>query len=394
MGSHGMLARRALLTENPVMVEIQELIRGVKDSISLAQGVVYWQPPKQALQKVQEIVGEPSVSRYGADEGLPELRKAIVEKMRQENKLHKSSVMVTAGANQAFVNVVLTLCDAEDSVIMFAPYYFNAYMSFQMTGVTNILVGPSDPKTLHPDADWLEKTLLETKPTPKLVTVVNPGNPSGTYIPEPLLKRISDICKSAGCWLVVDNTYEYFMYDGHKHVCVEDTHVVNIFSFSKAYGMMGWRVGYIAFPSEDEDLKDQLLKVQDNIPICAPIISQKLALFSLQMGPEWVTDQVKDLVKNRALVLQALSPLGEGAVRGGEGAIYLWAKLPEEYPDDFEVVRWLARKHRIVIIPGSSSGCPGYVRISYGGLAADGCRVASERLREGLEELVKKGMVE
>ena len=53
---------------------------------------------------------------------------------------------------QAFVNVVLTLCDAEDSVIMFAPYYFNAYMSFQMTGVTNILVGPSDPKTLHPDA--------------------------------------------------------------------------------------------------------------------------------------------------------------------------------------------------------------------------------------------------
>lgn len=53
---------------------------------------------------------------------------------------------------QAFVNIVLTLCDAGDSVIMFAPYYFNSYMSFQMTGVTNILVGPGDPKTLHPDA--------------------------------------------------------------------------------------------------------------------------------------------------------------------------------------------------------------------------------------------------
>lgn len=53
---------------------------------------------------------------------------------------------------QAFVNLVLTLCDAGDTVVMFAPYYFNAYMSFQMTGVTNILVGPSDPKTLYPDA--------------------------------------------------------------------------------------------------------------------------------------------------------------------------------------------------------------------------------------------------
>ncbi|CAL5385928.1 unnamed protein product [Camellia sinensis] len=89
--------------------------------------------------------------------------------LRQENNLHKSSVMVTAGANQAFVNLVLTLCDAGDSVVMFAPYYFNVYMSFQMTGVTNILVGPGNPKTLHPDADWLEKTLRETKPTPKLV---------------------------------------------------------------------------------------------------------------------------------------------------------------------------------------------------------------------------------
>ena len=56
--------------------------------------------------------------------------------------------------------------------------------------------------------DWLEKTLSESKPTPKVVTVVNPGNLSGTYVPEPLLKRISKICEDAGCWLIVDNTYE------------------------------------------------------------------------------------------------------------------------------------------------------------------------------------------
>ncbi|MFS7931224.1 putative aminotransferase, class I/classII, pyridoxal phosphate-dependent transferase, major [Helianthus anomalus] len=116
------------------------------------QGVVYWQPPRQALEKVQKLVWEPSVSRYGADEGLPELREALTKKLREENNICKSSVMVTAGANQAFVNIVLTLCDAGDSVVMFAPYYFNAYMSFQMTGVTNILVGTGDPDTLHPDA--------------------------------------------------------------------------------------------------------------------------------------------------------------------------------------------------------------------------------------------------
>ncbi|XP_059643168.1 aromatic aminotransferase ISS1-like [Cornus florida] len=394
MGSSGMLAKRALLTNTPVMVQIQELIRGAKDAMSLAQGVVYWKPPKQALERVKELVWEPSISRYGADEGLPELRQALIEKLHQENKLFKSSVMVTAGANQAFVNIVLALCDVEDSVVMFAPYYFNSYMAFQMTGVTNILVGPCNQKTLHPDADWLEKTLLETKPTPKLVSVVNPGNPSGTYIPEPLLKRISDLCRDAGCWLVVDNTYEYFMYDGLKHSCLEGNHIVNIFSFSKAYGMMGWRVGYIAYPSDVEGIGAQLLKIQDNVPICAAVISQRLALHSLEVGPEWVTEQVKDLVKNRALVLEALSPLGEDAVKGGEGAIYLWAKLPDNYLDDFEVVRWLAKRHGVVVIPGSASGCPGYVRISYGGLIEDECRIAAGRLRRGLEELVRDGMVQ
>ncbi|TYK00116.1 14-3-3-like protein B [Cucumis melo var. makuwa] len=98
--------------------------------------------------------------RYLAEFKVGDERKAAAEdtmlayraaQLNEENKLYKSSVMVTAGANQAFVNLVLTLCDAGDSVVMFAPYYFNAYMSFQMTGVTNILVGPGDPKTLHPD---------------------------------------------------------------------------------------------------------------------------------------------------------------------------------------------------------------------------------------------------
>ncbi|WCJ40652.1 Pyridoxal phosphate (PLP)-dependent transferases superfamily protein [Euphorbia peplus] len=366
MGSYGRLAKRALETEMPVMVQIQELVRGAKNAMSLAQGVVYWQPPKNALDKVKELVWEPSISFYGADEGIPELREALKLKLERENKLVKSSVMVTAGANQAFVNLVLALCDPGDSVVMFAPYYFNSYMSFQMTGITNILVGPGNPDTLHPDADWLEKTLLETRPVPKVVSVVNPGNPSGTYIPEPLLKRISNLCREAGSWLIVDNTYEYFMYDGLKHSCIEGDHIVNIFSFSKAYGMMGWRVGYIAYPSEVEGFGTQLLKIQDNIPICASVLSQHLALCSLEEGPEWVTERVKDLVRNREIIRKALSPLGEGAIKGGEGAIYLWARLPDKW----------------------------HVRISFGGLLEPACKAASDRLRKGLEELVNHGMVE
>ncbi|KAJ7568759.1 hypothetical protein O6H91_01G047000 [Diphasiastrum complanatum] len=389
-------ANRILSTDIPVMVQMQELIRGTSNVLSLAQGVVHWTPPTAALQKVQECLWDSTTSSYGPDDGLPELRAALVAKLREENKLINSSVMVTAGANQqAYANLALALCDPEDPVVMFMPYYFNAYTTFQMTGIKNIRIGPSDSKTYHPDPDWLEDTLstADGEQVPKIVTIANPGNPSGTYVPEPLLKRIAELCQKAGSWLIVDNTYEYFMYDGRKHVCIEGDHIVNLFSFSKAYGMMGWRIGYIAYPSSVEGLGEQLLKVQDNVPICASIIGQKLALAALDAGREWVIERVEKLGLNRAIVREALAPLGVGAVKGGEGAIYFWARLPDNVVDDVAVVRWLAKRHGVIVVPGSASGGPGYIRISYGGLTEEKCKLAAERLKKGLTELVDVGMV-
>ncbi|RWW53728.1 hypothetical protein BHE74_00039754 [Ensete ventricosum] len=153
-------------------------------------------------------------------------------------------------------------------------------------------------------------------------------------------------------------------------------------------------ISQIAYPEAVDGFGAQLLKVQDNIPICASVIGQRLALHSLEVGPEWIRERVQSLVKNRELLVKALAPLGEDAVRGGEAAIYLWAKLPDKFPDDYEVVRWLVRKHRVIVIPGSASGSPGYIRISFGGLQEADTEVAASRLSRALEELVTDGMVQ
>ena len=137
----------------------------------------------------------------------------------------------------------------------------------------------------------------------------------------------------------------------------------------------------------------QLLKVQDNIPICASLIGQHLALYAMEAGKEWIQERVKTLERNREILREALSPMGKDAVMGGEGAIYLWARLPEKFSDDFEVVQWLLNRHGVILIPGSSSGSPGHIRISFGGLKEADCLVAAERLKKGLEELVSSGMV-
>ncbi|KAL5783198.1 hypothetical protein ACOSP7_008227 [Xanthoceras sorbifolium] len=211
---------------------------------------------------------------------------------------------------------------------------------------------------------------LRNAPTKKLVSIANPGNPSRTCIPEPLLKEILDVCERAGCWLVVDNAYEQEL---------EGNHVINLFSFSKDYGMMGWRVGYVI---EEEDLRTLLLKVQDNLAICAAMVSQNLAFYCLESGRQWVRSQVKDLVKNRELIKKALSTLGEISV------------LATWQINDFEVVSWLARRHRETILPGSACGGPGCIHISYVSVKEAACEIAGKRPRNGLEEFSTKGMVE
>ncbi|GJP38322.1 hypothetical protein CLOM_g22775 [Closterium sp. NIES-68] len=395
------LSRRIVNTDEPVIVQMRDLMTLNPDVMSLGQGVVYWLPPDAVLAAAQAAVLDPVSSGYGVDDGTKELRAALVEKVKEENGLVDSSIMVTAGANQAFVNVVLTLCDPDDAVVLFKPFYFNHRMAFQMTGVTDIVYGPCDPDTLHPSADWLEEALSgkEGRKVPKVVVITNPNNPTGTYVPEDLLRRIAAICEKAGSWLVLDNTYEYFMYDGNRHVCMEGPHILNIFSFSKAYGMMGWRVGYIAYPNSSPRLGPSLIKAQDTIPICANLIGQQAALAALQSasaGKPFVDRLIQTLAPNLEQARDALAvltgPAVGGRVWGGEGAIYLWAKLPNGCEDDGAVVRWLVSEHGVVVIPGSASGAPGHIRVSFANLPAEKYRVAAGRLKKGLEELVKGGV--
>merc|ERR1712100_317462 len=118
-------------------------------------------------------------------------------------------------------------------------------------------------------------------------------------MPKQHLERAGAICSRHGAFLAVDNTYENFTYEdeGHPpHSCIHGDHIVNIFSFSKAYGMMGWRIGYLAYPPS---LHDELMKVQDTIAICPGVANQKAALVALSSGSSWVRERVHGLSANR-----------------------------------------------------------------------------------------------
>lgn len=385
---HPYTSHRIQVTDEPCIVKTKRLVSGTEGTMSLAQGIVHWSPPVQATEAAKTMLSNASINSYGPDEGLPALRDALRTKVSVENGLENHNIMVTAGANQAFANVVLALLDAGDNCVLFKPHYFNHAMALSMTGV-QLVSGPCDPKTWHPDLEWL-KGHLESNIMTKMVVICNPCNPTGVALTQIEVSRAAELCQAAGAWLVLDNTYENFMYDGRKHFCASGSNIINIFSFSKAYGMMGWRVGYIAYP-DNSDLAMNLLKVQDTIPICPTQISQHVALGALEAGHVWVSERVKELERNRIAILQALEPLGGigNGVAGGEGAIYLWARLPAKYVDDDNaVVEWLVKKHKVCVIPGSACGQPGCIRVAFANLPSDKCCVAADALRKGLEELI------
>lgn len=344
---------RVLETLDPCVVLMKQMISEYADQwkddggvYSLAQGVVFWKPPIQVSEAINEAISDPDkyqLHTYCPDEGLPELRDALIDKVERENSLSQHNVMITSGANQAFVNCVVTLLSQGDKCVVFKPYYFNHVMAVQMTqGNDGLVVGSCSDDGI-PDIDWL-KHALEKDKSIRMVTVVNPGNPTGVSLQREVLQRIVDVCGKHGVWLILDCTYEHFDHTRANSILGEDEesqshyfpgfsepYVIHIFSFSKGHALAGFRCGYIVISRDAHEAFQQMLKVQDTIPICPSRISQVAALGALQAGRSWVVDQVSTLDTGRQAIIQALEPLQK--IMGGSGAMYVMAKLPDGMDD-------------------------------------------------------------
>ncbi|KAL7549477.1 hypothetical protein ACHAWF_012755 [Thalassiosira exigua] len=459
------ISSRTRTTLDPCVVLMKRIVSKHADEwaddprgiFSLAQGVVHWRPPPSAYEALRSAVAEnvgpeSSEGGYGTDgatggdgramhaycpdEGYPPLLSALKDKLEKENGLRDPHVVVTSGANQAYVNCVLTLLDESDErgnvskCVVFEPYYFNHVMAVQSArggngcggvaaapspsgidakSVEGLLVGPTTKGV--PDLTWLRSQLETHKYDTggngiRMVTLVNPGNPTGVSLPYRFLEEIMRLTKEYGVWLVMDNTYEHFDVrsknklpnDGDvrnvEYPCFDEEHVINIFSFSKGYAMAGFRVGYVVLSSKEgksgrgAECYREMLKVQDTIAICASRISQMAALGALEAGREWVYDRVRTLEEGRKAILDAMGGLEE--IVGGDGAMYVMGKLPDG-ADDQEFASALVEKYGVAVIPGSFCGLPGWIRVCYSNLPPEDCKVAAARLREGILELTAAG---
>jgi aromatic aminotransferase len=250
-----MSSKRVENTEQPYIENILDKYAGLPNVTSLALGSSYWGPPIQALEDVKDQLFARDSHRYGNLFGLPALRDHLIQSLSQQGVDTKDmDIMITAGANQAFTNIALALCDSGDHAIIIAPYYFSHLLALQLSEAQTHIC-PFEPETLYPDWTVLEQLISTHKP--KIVVVTTPNNPSGKVWSKAALERLIRLCASTDSYLVVDQTYYEFLYDNDIHTFPTGYEkLVHVFSLSKVYGLAGWRVGYTLFSkSLTEDMR-------------------------------------------------------------------------------------------------------------------------------------------
>lgn len=391
-------SKRIINTERAYIEDVLDKYTGLDSGIDqsklhvLALGSSYWGPPKEALDAIRDGVGEQSSQRYGSIMGVEELQREWLKKLVRsgypEEDLARMDIGITVGAQQAFMNMAMVLCDQGDAALLLEPYYFSHKLALQMAGA-NIHFAPNGAVPGKPDWDKLQE--LVTREKPKMMVCTSPANPSGAVFNEEELEKLATVCGSVGAFLVLDETYYEFIYNGKRHHFVSTyENVVHIFSLSKSFGIPGWRVGAVVYP---RDLTAHFRKIQDTNPTHACILSQKLATKCLQVDQStgFVAHKRAEMEELREALFVGCELEPWGALPP-DGAYYFLVPIPQNVSED-EAVDILARKYNILLLQGSVFGAPGHLRLSYGGLRAPSANSEALAKVEDIKQSIRGGFL-
>jgi len=383
--------QRMKAVQSPIIPVVGELIRSCPGTISLGQGVVYYDPPSSAIEQISLFLSNPQNHKYQSVEGIAPLLQEIEAKLQRENGININDdrcIVVTAGGNMAFMNAILAIANPGDEIILQTPYYFNHEMAIAMASCHPILVATDDNYQLRPEA--ISQAITNKT---KAVVTISPNNPTGAVYPQAALQEVNEICRQRGIYHISDEAYEYFTYNGVQHfspgaIPQSSNHTISLFSLSKAYGFASWRIGYMVIP---KDLLVSVKKIQDTILICAPVISQYAALGALQAGVDYCQSKLKAITKVREIVLKEIKSIADlCTVPPSDGAFYFFLKVQTKM-EAMELVESLIREHGVAVIPGNTfgveDGC--YLRVAYGALQEETAREGIGRLVSGLAKILR-----
>jgi aspartate aminotransferase len=328
---------------------------------------------------------------YTENAGLVSLRHAIA---RHYQRLHgvaldpTSEIVVTASGVQALCVGIRSTLDPGDEALILTPAWPNASSIVEMSNAVPRHV----PHPLHGDRYTIDFDALEAAVTPRtrLLVYTSPSNPLGWVATRDDQRRLLEFTREHGLWLLADEVYDRLYYAGEHpgepvpsilHIATREDAVLVVQSFSKAYCMTGWRVGYLM---ARRDLAAKATELNEFIVSHAPSFPQKAAETALEQGEDEIRRMVERLKDNRDLCLDALRRMPGVTTPAPDGAFYLFPRI-DGVQDSFEFCRQLLMETRVGLAPGVAfgTGGEGSVRICYA--AERGIlEVAMERLGQFL----------
>ena len=365
-----------------------EMLIGHDDVISLSVGEPDF-PTPWCIRDEAFYHLEKGHTSYTSNWGLIELREEISKYMSRYD-LHynpKDEILITVGASEGVDAVLRAILNPGDEIINAQPCYVNYAPLAELCQVKAIPLDTS-VNGYYPTAKQIEELIT---PKTKAVMICSPNNPTGTMIPRDELGKIAEVVKKHQIWVISDEIYCELAYDNSEHVSIGSfpemkDYTIILNGFSKSFAMTGWRIGYIAAPS---DLLKQVVKLHGYNTICAPIFSQYAAAEGLRNSWDEVEKMRVSYQQRRNLMYKAFCDMGL-PVPEPTGAFYMFPDISSTGLTSEEFATQLFQKYNVAVVPGSvfGAGGEGHIRCCYA-TAIDKIKIALDKIAEFVAELKK-----
>ncbi|WP_343564607.1 pyridoxal phosphate-dependent aminotransferase [Sphingobacterium sp.] len=364
--------------------------------ISLSVGEPDFNTPEHVKDAAKKALDE-NWTRYSPVPGYPELRQAIVNKLKTENNLDYdiSQIVVSTGAKQSLSNVILTLINPGDEVIIPTPYWVSYSEMVVLAEGKSVFINTEIDNNFKITPEQLEAAIT---PKTKLFMFSSPNNPTGTVYSKDELAALAKVFeKHPQVFILSDEIYEHINFvDKHESIAQFDSikdRVIIINGFSKAFAMTGWRLGYIAANKTIAAANDKL-QGQTTSGTCS--ISQRAGIVAYEQGLESVNKMKEAFARRRQLVYDLLSDIPGVRTNLPEGAFYFFPEISSFFgkkDQDGNIIKnsadlalYLLNVGHVATVGGDSFGNDNYIRLSYA--ASDESLIeALKRIKEALGKL-------
>ncbi len=302
-------------------------------------------PTPEEMIKVYHDFSD-KVLAYGPSQGLDVYREGLVEYYKRQGiELKVNDIIVTTAGSEAITFAMMVVGEVDDEIIVPEPFYTN-YNGFATMAGINLrpLTTYAETGFALPESSIIE-ALINSKT--KAIMLCNPGNPTGTVYSKDEIIRIAEICKKHNLYLISDEVYREFVYDGTMHTSVLEVpnftdNAIMVDSVSKRYSACGARIGCIV--SRNKELMDAVLKFAQ-ARLCPPTVDQLAANACVYLKDEYFSALKDEYQARRDLVMNELAKIPGIVCKKPEGAFYIVAKLPIKDAEDFII--WLLNEYSV-----------------------------------------------